>query len=174
MTTQATQIRDAIFSRLATLPGYATKRKTPVPQLQRNLLPALSVYSPDEDWLPAGDNAFAGEPQFVNSATIRISILRGFDDPVVLDGSIDGDMDVIAETLLTDPTFIGQSGALFEGITRIQRRRAYPQDGEAYFAELRLDMTFQFHTTWPPAGISNAFEQMQVTADTTDPATQVA
>lgn len=164
MTTEATQIRDAIFTRLSRLAGYKKFRKTPVPQLQRNQLPALSVYTPTEDWSPPEEIAFQGEPRFINHATISISVMRGFDDPVVLEGLIDADMDAIENTLLTDATFIGGEDQLIEGIVRIQRRRAYPLDGEAYFAELRLDITFQFQTFWPPV-VPDAFTSVKVSIE---------
>ena len=151
MTTTATRIRDAIATRLGTLPGYVgSVRKTPVPQLQPDKLPSLAVWTLTERLGPDGD-ANAGEPRFVSEITIGISDTRGFADPAVLDGSIDDAVDLIEATLLSDPSFVGFGGApFFEAVSGVTRRRLYPQDGETYFVELRLEMTFVVRVGFDP------------------------
>jgi len=161
MTTDATAIRDAIVDRLKTLPGYKKPpRKVPLPQQQPNDLPQLSVFIMGERLTPDGD-AGAGEPSFVSEVTIGISDMRGFATPMVLDGQNDAAVDLIETRLLTDPTFVRGADLskaednparwpLFEAVTGITRRRVYPQDGETYFAELRLEMTFRTRVDFPP------------------------
>ena len=80
-------------------------------------------------------------------ATIGISVIRGFDDPVVTDGEIDTDVDAILDILLRDLTFVGVPPAgegLFEGVTRIDRLRLFAQQGETYFVETRLELDFEY------------------------------
>ena len=166
MTTQATKIRNAVYDRLATLRGYNSFRKTPVPQVQPKDLPSLAVYIMSENMVPDGD-ANAGEPHYVSDVTVAISVIRGFDDPAVLAGSIDEDIDAIETKLLTDPKFVGFGpNALFEAVPRIQRRRLYPnagKDGETYFAELRLEMTFQTRCSFEPV-IPDNFDGVTISA----------
>lgn len=173
MTTAAFEIREAIIERLSDLPGYkALPRRVPLPQLQPNDLPRLSVFIMGERLTPDGD-AGAGEPSFVCEVTIGISDMRGFSTPMVLDGQNDAAVDAIEARLLTDPSFVrgvDPSKAeddparypLFEAVTGITRRRIYPQDGEAYFAELRLEMTFRTWVNFPP-NVPDAFLDMAVT-----------
>lgn len=165
MTTAATMIRDAVFDRIATRPEYIAKRKTPVPQLQPDDLPALSVFIAGEQLVPDGDDN-AGEPHFQSLTTIAISVVRGFEDPAVLSGAIDADVDAIEARLLTDPSFIKFGpDALFDAVTSIKRRRLYPQagkDGEAYFAELRLEITFRTLVDFEP-DITTTFEGATMT-----------
>lgn len=166
MTTLATQIRDAVYDRLSILDGYTSFRKAPVPQLQPDALPALSVFISGETLTPDGDDN-AGEPHFEASVTIAVSVVRGFDDPSVLSGDIDADVDAIEEGLLCDPTFVTFGpDALLEGVSGIKRRRLYPQsgkDGETYFAELRLEITFRTRVSFEP-DIDAAFEGVTITA----------
>ena len=145
MTTQATQIRDAIFQLLQTLPGYVRVRKVPMRQLQPEETPSLTVYSADEV-LTADEDATASVPHFIHEATFNISVIRGFDDPLVLDGKSDDDMDVIQETLLRSPTL----NSMFEGVLMIRRSHAWPQQGDAYYVELRMEMTVQYRSSWDP------------------------
>ena len=163
MTTAATAIREAVHTRLAGLPGYASRNRTPVPQIQVEDLPALSVFIMGERLTPDGDDN-AGTLDFESSVTLGVSVVRGFADPAVLDGSIDADVDAIEARLLTDPTFarFGQD-ALFEAVTGLTRRRLYPQDGETYLAELRLEITFRTRVTFEPA-IADDFARLDVTA----------
>lgn len=166
MTTLATQIRDAVYSRLATLEGYTSFRKSPIPQLQPDALPALSVFISGETLTPDGDDN-VGEPHFEASVTIAVSVVRGFDDPAVLSGAIDADVDAIESGLLCDPTFVTFGpDALFEGVSGIKRRRLYPQsgkDGETYLAELRLEITIRTRVSFEP-DIDAAFEGVTITA----------
>ncbi|MCX4195106.1 hypothetical protein OMR07_05585 [Methylobacterium organophilum] len=164
MTTAAWDIREAIIERLSDLPGYkALPRRVPLPQLQPSDLPRLSVFIMGERLTPRGD-AGASAPSFTCEITIGISDMRGFAATDVIDGQNDAAVDAIEERLLCDPSFT-QKGpdALFEAVTGITRERRYPQDGETYFAELRLTMTFRVGFDYPPI-VPDRFKDMAVTA----------
>lgn len=164
MTTAATRLREAIITRLAELPGYNDEiRRTPNPQLQPDKLPSLSVYITGERLTPDGDDN-AGPPAFESEITIAISDVRGFEHPTVLDGSVDAAVDLIEATLLTDMSFVGfGENAFFEAVTGITRRRMFPQNGETYFAELRLEMTFMLRVGFDPV-ITDDLEQVEITS----------
>jgi hypothetical protein len=151
MTTAATAIREAIIERLSDLPGYkALPRRVPLPQLQPSDLPRLSVFIMGERLTPDGD-ANEGDIRFVSEITIGISDMRGFATPDVLEGQNDTAVDMIEARLLCDPEFTEMDpDGLFEAVTGITRQRVYPQDGETYFAELRLQMVFQKRVEFAP------------------------
>ncbi|CAM5771986.1 hypothetical protein LMIY3S_03692 [Labrys miyagiensis] len=143
MTTYATAIRDAIYERVKALPGYSF-RKEPVPTLDEDDLPCMTVFIVNEILQPDGD-ANVAEPSFEATSTIAISIMRGFKDPITLDGQADRDIDMVENRLLTDPTFVGRGpsvAAPFESIRGITRRRLYPSNGDTFLLELRLEMQF--------------------------------
>lgn len=153
--TNATAIRDAVFARAVPTNTWQLSRTTDVPTLSGADLPALQVLLLSEDYSPDGD-ANVGVPRYVVDATIGISIVRGFTDPVVTDGDIDADANAILNALLCDPTFVGIPPAgqttnfEFEAITRIKRRRIYAEIGETYVIELRLELTFQYRCYFAP------------------------
>lgn len=164
MTTYATSIRDAIYDRVKLLPGYTFQRQ-PVPTLEEEDLPQLTVWIIGETLSPDGDSN-AGEPRFEATTTIAVSVVRGLQDPAVLDGQIDADVDVIEELLLTDPTFINHSTAnpaAFESIRGITRRREYPKHGDTWLCELRLEFQFFNRISYPPV-ISDNFATLDVNA----------
>jgi hypothetical protein len=170
MTTEVTAIRDAIFALLQTLPGYTKVRKTPVRQLGLADCPALTVVMGEDDAV-ADEDATAGPPHFVHSATYHVSVLRGLDDPDTLDGKIDADLDTIQNLLLRNVAL----NQMIEGVTAMRRSRAFPQDGETYFVELRFDLTVQIRSTWNPV-IPDDLTGMDITSlpvgARTDPPTE--
>ena len=165
MTSHTTAIREAIYDRLSTLTGYATIRKQGTPTLSVDDLPALSIFLADERLDPDGD-ANAGPPKFGVTATIIVAVSRGFNDPSVIDGIIDSDIDAIETTLLTDPTFAGfaaDESFRFESINGMRRRRIYEKDGESYFLELQLEFQFFYRWIYNPV-INDDFSTLSVTA----------
>jgi hypothetical protein len=159
-TTNGTAIRDAAFTRAVTAGTYATTRKVDMPTLTGTDLPALSVFMMRERMKPDGD-ANVAAPRFVTTCTIGISVIRGFDDPVVTDGEIDADVDAILDILLRDLTFVGVPPAgigLFEGVTRIDRQRLFAQQGETYFVETRLELDFEYRAYFDPIIIAPLLE----------------
>lgn len=152
MTTFATQIRDAIFTRVSTLTGYTKFQREPIPTVNPTDVPVVTVFVLAENLTPDGD-ANAGAPKFIVLTTIAVSVLRGFSDPVTLDGQIDIDLDTIENLLLSDPTFVGWGlhvAVPFEAIVNIKRERIYHKDAEAYFIEARLELQFQTRIFYPP------------------------
>jgi hypothetical protein len=159
VSTGAVAIRDAIYDRLAGISDYNRTRKQDTRQLQAEDLPSLMVKVVSEDMTPDGDPN-AGVPSFITNATIGISVVRGFKAPAELDADIDADADLVLNTLLTDPAFVGFPGrdpddpnpaiGLFEATTHITRRRTTLQQGETYMLELRLEMTFQTRCYFEP------------------------
>ena len=164
MSSDATLIREAIISRLSTLPGYVGSiRRQPVPQIQPADLPQLSVVIKSERLSPDGD-ANAGDLRFIGDITITISDVRGFAKQPELDAAQDDALDAIETTLFNDGTFTKMGPeALFEAVTSISRTRNFPQQGEAYFAELRLEVTFEKRVEFP-AIVTDALRHVVVTA----------
>lgn len=164
-------LRDAIAARLhIPAAGYKTLRKTIVPQLQPDQLPALTVIVADGSATPDGDGN-AGEPRFVEDDTIGISVTRAVEDPAVADGEIAAEVERIKDRLFTDPSFVNFGpDSLFESIVSIKRRWLFPPAGETYWVELRLEITFRGRTFYPPA-VPDDYRELGVTYA---PADQVA
>lgn len=59
-------------------------------------------------------------------------------------------------------TGIARIGPLFEAITQISERPVFPQSGDQYYAELRIEMTFQTRTDYPPV-IADDYHRMRMT-----------
>lgn len=147
---RSTQIRDEMASSIESMWRFVKVAKTHMPTFQPTDLPLVQVFVMAETLEPDGDEN-VGVPAFKASAIIAASVVRGFDDPSALDGSIDADCDAIEAALLESPTFVRLGkDALFEGVSRIQRRRMFPKDGETYFAELRLEFTFDYRVQFEP------------------------
>lgn len=175
MSTDALRIRDAITERLRDLPWLALNavQNQPLPQLQADELPGLLVVIMGESLTPDGD-ANAGPPRFEAQVTIGISLVEGFASPERLDGDVDEKITLIETALLTDPTFVRgldpskprgdpDREPFFEAIERIQRRRLFPQDGETYFSELRLEIVFAKRVQYDPA-VLDRYERTELTA----------
>lgn len=131
--------------------GFKTLRKTILPTLQQTDIPALSVYLIGERLGAEGSEWNQGDLHYLVDATIIVSVIRGLEDPLVLDGDMERDARAIDELLLQDGTFtyLGKGG-LFEGIPSIVRTRLLPKIGEMYASELRTEMTFRFRTEFLP------------------------
>ena len=164
MTTQAVALREAIIARVTALGDYARVRRTPPIPINPAELPVFSVWIDAETLVPDGDEN-VGPLQFVNDVTIMLSDVRGFSDPLSLDGKIDAQIDRIEAALFTDPDFtrFDAEEGLFESVERIVRRRYFPQDGETYFAELRTAITFRTRTAFEPV-IPDDLNGVDVTA----------
>ena len=156
MSRQSTIIRDAVFNRVKVLTpaghsAWGAATVTAYPSLNTTMLPALqvSVARPGEVMTPDGQ-AGMGFPHFVAEATIGISVLRGLDDPMVLDGQADTDFDLILETLLNDPEFVSPN-KFFRGVTRVvYDKQPFQQAAESYLLELLLRITFDYQIGFGP------------------------
>ncbi|MGU3475644.1 hypothetical protein [Methylobacterium sp. D48H] len=175
MPSPSTLIREAIIERLTGQDWLAVKalRRQPRPQIQPNNLPALLVILVDELETPE-DEANTGPPRFISEVTIGISVVIGQQPPEQLDADLDDIVDRIRSHLLTDPTFVRgvdpskdeddpERYPLFEAVSKVRRGRLFPQEGETYFAEGRLEITFLARTNYEPV-IPDVLEHVVVTA----------
>jgi hypothetical protein len=156
VSTLATQIRDAMFSRIvAAMPtAFKTTRKIPFPTLEPDMIPALGVYLLREQMSPDGDDN-DGPPRYMVDAVIGIMLIDLAADPGVLEGKVDDKIDLIENTLLSDYTFLdlrdsATNQPIIESVPQISRTYQFPRDGESYYVEARLQMTFRFRCKFPP------------------------
>lgn len=150
MITQATLIRNAVLTRVRSMVGWGSTAQSPIGTQQPDKLPFCGVYLLREDMRPDGEGNVA-EPRFIHSAVIGLSIVAKGGAADALDDGIDDWIDDILTLLLQDTTFVGfGNGRLFEEISDVKRSRVFPGEGETYFAEGRLEITFEFRTFWPP------------------------
>src|SRR5579885_1488499 len=91
---RAAALRDAVYQRVATLTGFTTIRRVPLPTLMATDLPALTVLVLSEPSRPDGDPN-TGTIRFIKEPVIGISVTRAFDDPLYLQGACDADLDAI-------------------------------------------------------------------------------
>lgn len=165
MSTAATAIRAAIFALLEPLKvshGFTKVRSVPVAMLQPDDLPAISISLLNERLTPNGDDN-TGPLTFDSEVTIGISVVRGFAAPNVLDTQADADVDLIEQILLCDPDFTKFADPLFEAVTGITRRRLYPQAGESYLVEVRIEMSFRTSVDFETRLPSSIFASLGVT-----------
>ena len=156
MSAHSAAIRDAILTLLAPMPGYAKVRKVVQRQLQPEETPCITVFRGEETMNHDGDPN-VGEPRFMHEAIFHVTVMRGFEDPMVLDGRADDDMDAILEILLCNQALV----AMAEGILSIRKSTAWPQIGDAYYVELRLEITMRYRSFWEPV-VPNDFRTMSV------------
>ena len=159
--TAAIAIRDAAYARLVAAMGASFKatRKVPIPTLQADQVPQLGVFLLQEQYSPQGDFR-TGPPRFNVDATYGFSVVDLASAPGVLDGALDGFIDRIETTLLTDPTFL----ELFEGVSGMKRSYEWFKDGETYYAEARLQMNIGYAAEFLPV-TANALQQVAVTSE---------
>lgn len=159
-------IRDAVFNFFSPLSPsvYKLARKVGMPTLQPDQLPAISVFELAEDAPPLGLPNM-GPIAYKNDTTIAISVARGFEDPIYLQGGLEQDVQFIKTTLLTNAQFTRRwYGALFESIPSYRVRWVYGAEGEAYFGELRLEMVFRFPEPFVPE-ITDTLQEVDVEID---------
>jgi len=158
-------VRDAVYDLLLPLKGpFVTVRKVPMPTLLPDQLPAISVFLMAED-APALGLPNMGIIKYTNDTTLGISVTRGFDDPIYLQGGLESDSQFIKNALLTNAQFTRRwYGALFESIPSYRQRYLYMSEGEAYFAELRLEMVFRFPEVYVP-DIEDELKEIAVTVE---------
>lgn len=143
-----TAIRDAIFAKLETRPGYGIIRKWPRPILQPEQLPSLTVSLLREE-RHGGENE--GEISFRVEATIGISMVRGFKQSADLEVEMHAEADAIEDLLLRDPEFTKLTPtSLFEAVTDITRDRTFHPDGQTYLCEMQIEMKFRSSVAYEP------------------------
>lgn len=167
MSTITTYIRDAMYTRLlaANIAPWKVTRKSPIPTLQTGDVPALGVFVMRESYQQDGD-ANVGPPRYIVDAVISAAVIDLASKPDVLEGSVDAKVDAILNTLLQDGTFIDlrwtDGKPVIDSVPSIQRTYQFPQIGESYYLECRLQMTFRFMCFFEPLA-PNALTTVAVT-----------
>lgn len=153
MSTIANYIRDAVMTRLQNVTQWKSTRKSPIPTLQPSSCPALGVFVLRETYNPDGD-ANVAEPKYITDLLLSVSVVDLATKPDVLDGSVDALIATILDTLLTDPTFVSlqdtSGNYLIDSVPQIVRSYQFPQNGETYYMECRLQMTIRYYVTFNP------------------------
>lgn len=145
MTVYATEIRDKAHEIVTALGLFETARVVPTFQWQPEQAPAIGIYLRREQMTPDGDEN-AGEPTFLHSVIIGVSILTRADDPEQLVTVTDQPANAVIAELLTNTDFL----ALIEGVTSIDQSPMYAPNASAYITENRIEFTVAFRTDWPP------------------------
>lgn len=177
MSTNALNIRDAVFQRVAAVKpagaeAWASAKKVTVPSLNASLFPAVQVSLGSEVEQSDGDEN-AGGMRYVTEVEVMVVVERAFDDPEALVGQADADADAIKDALFQDNTFTNRIISNdpnqttkpfdFEGVTRIVTTRSPVQgDAETYIIQLVVRMTFRFRNSYEPDS-PNYLEQVDVT-----------
>lgn len=163
--TTVIDLRNAIFDRLTAVSfayQYSLARKTPMPTLQAEQLPALSVFILGGDGAPDGDPN-VGDIRLINDEVIAVSVTRALADPVALEGNMDAELEAIKATLFTDPTFVKfGDGFFFESLLRTRRRWLFPREGDEYRIELQYEMTFRKRERFEPV-VNDAYLKTTLT-----------
>lgn len=153
MSTTATYIRDQIVKRISPLYQWKSVRKVPTVTTQNDQFPRLGVYLVRENENPDGD-ANVSIPRYLDDTVIAISVMDNLSKPEVLDGSVDAMIDSIKNKLLQDISFVSladANGTIFlDSIPNISRSYSFPNNGESYYIECRLQMTFRFNVRYDP------------------------
>jgi hypothetical protein len=153
MTTPATYIRDQVLARITNLYPWKTVRKVPTVTTLADQFPRLGVYLVRETENPDGDGN-VGRPRYIDDTVVAISVMDNLSKPEVLEGSVDAMIDNIKNTLLQDISMVSlkdPSGVIMiDSIPSISRNYSFPNNGETYFIECRLQMTFRFNVYYEP------------------------
>jgi hypothetical protein len=152
--TIASYIRDAAYGRLLNVAAWKSTRKVPIPPLQGiDQCPALGAFILRENMTPNGD-ANVGPPRYIADAVIAFSVMDALSKPEVLGGSVDTMIDLIQDRLLKDGTFIDlrtpTGDRVIDSIPNIARTYNFPNSGETYFLECRLQLTFRYFCFFDP------------------------
>jgi hypothetical protein len=168
-------VRDSVAALLRPLSPsvYKTFRLVGQPAVQPGDLPVLSIFILREEAGSRGDYNTVIPVAFTNDATIGISVARGFDDPDYLRGAVEDDIQFIKNTLLTNAQFTRRwPGALFEGVPSFRTQWIYADQGEAFFAEMRLELMFRLPEVYVPT-TEDRLEEIKVTTRIKDGALEI-
>lgn len=138
-------IRDAAVDLINRLGIMRSIREVPTFQWQPEDEPGCGVYLVRETSEPDGDFN-AGEPHFLVSAVIGVSVLVRVDDPSELATATDFAVNPIQNVLLRTPEFL----SLFEGFQGITRSPSYPTNASAYMSETRFEFTVGYRARFEP------------------------
>jgi hypothetical protein len=157
-------IRDAVLDRVKVLPFFKNKftfsRSKALP-IQAQNIPYAGCYIVDETLTPDGDPN-AGDIRFEHFLRLGFSVVIKNNDPDEVEDKLDGAFWSLMNGLLRDASLTNMLGAYdadgvegfaIEGFTRGSRKNVYGNAGlnnEMAIAELQLELTCKYRTTWPP------------------------
>jgi hypothetical protein len=154
-----TRIRDAIIARARRMrktddtPFFTTIGQNPADggTLQPEELDFIGVFA-IRDRMKAHGDPRSGMPRFDHEATIGISIATSGATPTQAENDVQRKTDVMLWTLFTDPTFVtfNPRDHLFDGIESVERTRLFPRDGDTFFIEERVAITFLAYSSFEP------------------------
>lgn len=163
MTPDAIALRDAAYTRLATMVGsdpvqylFRYIGKVPIEQEPDDQLPSLLVIASNEQMQADGD-AVDGPPRFINSLTLNMLVSLSGNDRDRCDTRLSTRMTAVMSTLLCDPTFV----VLFEGVESASATRQFDKDGERFFARAHIVLVLQYRTQFDPV-IPDDFKQVGI------------
>jgi hypothetical protein len=160
-------IRDGIIDRLKQLPTFQGVRRwstTPAfrvqSQLDANQIPFVGCYLIDEILGPDGDPNHA-EPRFVHTVRIGFSVVITSSDDAVADQNLDSAHWTIMRQLenprwhkfSANGDWNNGNDLRIEGITRGSRKHIFGNksiNNETPVAELQMDLTFVYRSSFPP------------------------
>lgn len=125
---------------------FRTYRKTPMLQVQPNDLPMLAVYILRERRVPNGQPEQA-EPKFIHELTLGFSgsiHAKTADQNTLYE--LETWMSELDDILLSNPKFV----MLSEGVTGMDRTSMYAKEGETTLFEIRVEMSLQYRSNFPP------------------------
>ena len=128
--------------------------------------PAVGVYLYDAIVrMPSAKPILMIPLNYNNTTTIGISVCRGFDDPVFVQGGIETDALFIKHLLMqmTDVTFAARRWPeqLFDAVESTRVQQVFNQEGETYFGEIRLEIDFRFQEPFVPI-ITDRFRELRI------------
>jgi hypothetical protein len=154
-----------MLDRVKALPFFKNKFKlfsrSKAMPIQAQNIPYAGLYIVDETLTPDGD-ANVGDIRFEHALRLGFSVVIKNNDPDEVEEKLDGAFWSLMNGLLRDASLTnmlgaynaeGAEGFAIEGFTRGTRKNVYGNAGlnnEMPIAELQLELTCKYRTTWPP------------------------
>lgn len=156
-----TQLRQETVARLNTLtPVFRGVYDSRLPQLRRELLPAVRVYTAS-----TSQGLSISIPEFRSTAALVIQIVcEDFTDPALAE-RIDRYCDLIKGRLLSDASWL----TIFERVLSIETELDRSVEGEWRLTTATLTFGIQYTEVWEPY-IPDWLESVKLTVDMIDPA----
>lgn len=156
----AIAFRDAVYNVLSTLAGIASIEKNPIKPVKDEDLPAIRIYLKTERMSGEGQGN-QGEPHFVHTNTLWVSVLLPGTSPVVLDGTVVSMAETVKKLILSgfvtpdqDETIVDEPYQhvinYSEGIENFTIDYLYPLDGQSSLCEIRMQIDFRLRSSWHP------------------------
>lgn len=165
-------IRDGLLQRIKIVPTFHSIKKfstTKSMRIQPEHLPHFGLYIMEEQLRPDGDPN-AGEPRFVHELKLGFSVMVQNSDDRLAEDSLDAAHWTLMNLLTYQGWFRFPMPAPFppvdiEGVTRGMRKHQFGNVGnnnETPIAELQMDLTYRFRTSFLPI-VTDPLERIHVT-----------